>query len=88
MIADENQDIYQKKELLSIGIRFYDENKQIIREEFVVIVELDPIDAKTIISVIDYFIEISKLDPKKFIKQFYDNCSTMPEKYNCVQSIL
>lgn len=87
LMADESQDI-SGKEQLSIGIRFFDEIRQVIREEFLGFVELDAMDAKTIALTIDNFIIDSGLDPKKFIGQGYDGCATMSGKDNGVQSIL
>lgn len=56
LMADESQDI-SGKEQLSIGIRFFDEIRQIIREEFLGFVELDAMDANTIALTIDNFIQ-------------------------------
>lgn len=87
ILADESCDI-AGKEQLSIGVRFFDEEKLLIREEFLGFVELIAMDAKTIASAIDNFISNVGLDPEKCVGQGYDGCSTMSGKDGGVQKIL
>lgn len=83
ILADESADI-SGKEQLSVGIRFFDEKKGLVREEFLGYVELEAMDAKTIANCIDDFIENCELDPMKCVGQGYDGCSTMAGKDNGV----
>lgn len=87
ILADETADI-AGKEQLSIGIRFFDEKRNVIREEFLGFVELKAMDAKTISSAIDQFIQNCGLDPNKCVGQGYDGCSTMSGKTGGVQNII
>lgn len=84
VMADESCDI-AGKEQFSIGIRFYDESKNMIREEFLGFVELIAMDANTIASKIDKFLENAGLEPDKCIGQGYDGCSTMAGSIGGVQ---
>lgn len=86
VMADESCDI-AGKEQLSIGVRFYDEGKNIIREEFLGFVELTAMDAKTIASEIDKFLVNEGLEPEKCVGQGYDGCSTMAGNIGGVQKI-
>lgn len=83
IMADETADI-SGKEQLSIGVRFFDDQKKIIREELG-FVTLDAMDAKTIAASIDQFIEACGLDPIKCVGQ---GCSTMAGHIGGVQVIL
>lgn len=56
IMADETADI-SGKEQLSIGIKFYDDKKKKIRNEFLGYVILNALNAETIASAIDQFIE-------------------------------
>lgn len=56
IIADETSDI-SEKEQLSISVRFLDEEKMAIREEFLRFVELAAMDAKIIATTIDNFLQ-------------------------------
>jgi hypothetical protein len=87
VMADETCDI-SGKEQLSIGIRFYDENINSIREEFLGFVELTAMDAKTIASIIDKFLENEGLESDSCVGQGYDGCSTMAGHIGGVQKIL
>lgn len=87
ILADESADI-AGKEQLSLGVRFFDEKKSIIREEFLGFVVLDAMDAKTIADAIDRFIEGCMLDPLKCVGQGYDGCSTMSGHSGGVQAII
>lgn len=87
ILADESCDI-AGKEQLSIGVRFFDEERMLIREEFLGFVELIAMDAKSIASAIDNFITNVGLDPEKCVEQGYDGCSTMSGKDGGVQKIL
>lgn len=68
ILADETADI-SGKEQLSIGVSFIDKKKQIVREEFLGFIELTAMDAETISTVIDQFIQICVLDPNKCVGQ-------------------
>lgn len=68
IIGDESRNI-SGKEQLSIGIRFYDQKKQVVREEFAGFEDLYAIDAKTIAGEIEKFIFETGLDPDKFKEQ-------------------
>lgn len=87
VLADETADI-SGKEQLSIGLRFFDEKEMQVREEFVGFVELPALNATTIATAIDKFLEKEGLDPKKCVGQGYDGCSAMAGKYGGVQSII
>ncbi|KAL4119702.1 hypothetical protein QTP88_012490 [Uroleucon formosanum] len=77
IMADETADI-SGTEQLSIGIRFFDDEKRAIREKFLGFIELHAMDAVNIASAIDYFIQ----------NEGYDGCATMVGKINGVQTIL
>ena len=51
-----------RKEQLSIGMRFFDEEKIVLREEFLVFVELESMDAETIVCSIEQFLVNKDLD--------------------------
>lgn len=87
ILADETADI-SGKEQLSIGARFLDERKMIVREECLGFVELNAMDARTIANAIDNFIQTHGLDPMKCVGQGYDGCSTMSGAKAGVQKIL
>ncbi|CAG9814661.1 unnamed protein product [Phaedon cochleariae] len=87
VLADESSDI-SGKEQLSIGVRFVDEEQMIVREELLGFVELVAMDAKTIATAIDNFIENAGLDPEKCVGQGYDGCSTMAGNDGGVQKIM
>lgn len=87
ILADESSDI-SGKEQLSIGVRFFDEEKMMVREEFLGFVELTDMDAKSVASAINNFVEKVGLDPEKCVGQGYDGCSTMAGKDGGVQKIL
>lgn len=87
ILADETADI-SGKEQLSIGLRFYDESKGIIREEFVGFTILNGMDARTIANAIDHCIQSFGLDPRNCVGQGYDGCGAMAGKDAGVQAIL
>ncbi|XP_060858819.1 zinc finger MYM-type protein 1-like [Metopolophium dirhodum] len=87
IMADETADI-SGTEQLSIGIRFFDDEKRAIREEFLGFIELHATDAVNIASAIDHFIQNKGLDGTKLVGQGYDGCATMAGKINGVQTIL
>lgn len=87
MLADETCDI-SGKEQLSVGIRFFDDTKKQIREEFLGFVELKAMDAITISTAIHEFIQSCGLDPIKSVGQGYDGCPTMAGNNAGVQRIL
>ncbi|XP_060855554.1 zinc finger MYM-type protein 1-like [Metopolophium dirhodum] len=87
IMADETADI-SGTEQLSIGIRFFDDEKRAIREEFLGFIELHAMDAVNIASAIDHFIQNEGLDGTKLVGQGYDGCATMAGKINGVQTIL
>lgn len=74
--------------LLNYGIRFYDERKKIVCEEFLGFSELKAMDARTISDAIDNFMQPYSLDPLKCVGQGYDGCSTMAGAHGGVQTIL
>lgn len=84
VMADESCDI-AGKEQLSIGIRFFDEDQNIIREEFLGFVELEAMDANTIATEIDKFLESAGLESNKCVGQGYDGCSTMAGSISGIQ---
>lgn len=87
IMADETCDI-SGKEQLSIGVRFFDEEKMAIREEFLGFVELAAMDAKTIATAIDNFLQSESFDAEKCVGQGYDGCSTMAGNIGGVQKLL
>ncbi|XP_069354562.1 52 kDa repressor of the inhibitor of the protein kinase-like [Maniola hyperantus] len=87
ILADESCDV-SGKEQLSIGVRFFDEEKMVVCEEFLGFVELSAMDAKSIASNIDNFFVNTGLYPEKCVGQGYDGCSTMSGKDGGVQKIL
>ncbi|XP_023230571.1 zinc finger MYM-type protein 1-like [Centruroides sculpturatus] len=86
ILSDENSDI-SGKDQLSIGVRFFDEENMMIREEFLGFVELTDIVAKSVASTINNSVEKVLLDPEKYVGQEYDGCSTMAENDGGVQKI-
>ncbi|KAG8239660.1 hypothetical protein J437_LFUL019111 [Ladona fulva] len=64
ILADEISDI-SGKEQLSIGVRFFDEENMMVREEFLGFVKLSDMDAKSVACAINNFIEKVGLDPEK-----------------------
>lgn len=87
ILADETADI-SRKEQLSIGVRFFDEEKMMVREEFLGFEELKAMDAKAIADTIDKFLEREELDPQKCVGQGYDGCATMAGKDGGVKKII
>jgi len=87
ILADETADI-SGKEQLSIGLRFFDEKANEIKEEFLGFVKLDGLDAKNIAKAIDDFVTNLNLDPDKCVGLGFDGCSTMSGKEGGVQAIL
>lgn len=87
ILADESCDI-SGKEQLSIGVRFFDNERNESREEFLGFVELDAMDANTIATSIANFFQNTGLDLEKCVGQGYDGCSTMSGKDNGVQKRL
>lgn len=87
VLADETADI-SGKEQLSIGVRFFDEEKMVVREEFLGFTDLEAMDAITIANAIDSFLEKNGLDPRKCEGQRYDGCSAMAGNDGGVQKIL
>nr|CAI5844660.1 unnamed protein product [Callosobruchus analis] len=87
ILADETADV-SGKEQLSIGVRFYDESKSKIREEFVGFVELKAQNASAIAEAIDNFLISSNLSKEDCVGFGFDGCSTMAGKEGGVQAIL
>lgn len=87
ILADETADI-SGIEQLSIGVRFFDKKKGLIREEFLGYMKLNAMDAKTISTAIDQMIQNCGLDCDKCVGQGYDGCSAMAGKDAGVQAIL
>jgi hypothetical protein len=86
-MADETSNI-SGTEQLSIEIRFFDNDKRAIREEFLGFIELHSMDAVNIASAIGNCIQNEGLDGTKHVGQGYDGCATMAGKVNGVQTIL
>lgn len=59
-----------------------------VRDEFLGFVELTDMDAKSVASAINNFVEKVGLDPEKCVGQGYDGCSTMAGMDGGVQKIL
>lgn len=87
ILADETADM-SGKEQLSIGARFFDEQKFILREECLGFVQITALDARSISEVIDSFIQSHGLDPMKCVGQGYDGANTMSGIHGGVQTIL
>lgn len=87
ILSDETADV-GGKEQMSMGVRFFDEKKEIVREDFLGYVQLEAMDANTISRAIAQFIENCGLDPVKCVGQGYDGCSTMAGVRAGVQTIL
>ena len=87
ILADETADI-SGKEQLSIGLRFFDEKANKIKEEFLGFVELEGLDARSIAKAIDDLVTNLNLDPDKCVGLGFDGCSTMSGKEGGVQAIL
>lgn len=89
ILADETTDI-AGVEQLSLGVRFIDFNndKLVIREEFLGFVTLKTFDAQSISEAILKKCEILNLNMEYCIGQGYDGCSTMAGKENGVKSII
>ncbi|KAJ8876480.1 hypothetical protein PR048_020925, partial [Dryococelus australis] len=87
ILADESSDI-SGKEQFSIGVKFFDEEKMMVREEFLDFVELTAMDAKSIASAIDNFVENAGLGPEKCVGQGYNGCSTTAGKDGGVHKIV
>lgn len=87
VLADETCDI-AGKEQLSIGVRFLDEEKRLIREEFIGFTILEEMDAKSITKAIHGCLLNHGLDPQKCVGQGYDGCSAMSGKEGGVQKLM
>lgn len=87
IMADETADI-SGKEQLSLGLRFFDESQEKVREEFMGFVELKAQDAQSIAEAIDTFILRQNLPPENCVGLGFDGCSTMAGKEGGVQAIL
>lgn len=87
VLADETADV-AGKEQLSIGVRFYDESKRKIKEEFVGFVELKAQNASAIAEATDNFLISSNLPTEDCVGFGFDGCSTMAGKEGGVQAIL
>lgn len=87
IMADETADI-SGKEQLSIGVRFFDERKMIVREECLGFLELNAMDATTIAILIDDFIQNKGIESMKCVGQGYDGATTMSGIHGGVQAIL
>ncbi|CAB3225866.1 unnamed protein product [Arctia plantaginis] len=84
ILADETADI-SGKEQLSIGLRYYDQKEKNVKEEFIGFVELQKMDAQTIATEINGFINALNIDVNKCVGQGYDGCATMAGKDGGVQ---
>ncbi|KAJ8885431.1 hypothetical protein PR048_011628 [Dryococelus australis] len=87
VLADKTADI-AGKEQLSMGLKFYDESQEKIREEFVGFLELKVQDAWSIAEAIDSFLVSYNRSPEYCIGFGFDCCSTMAGKEGGVQAIL
>jgi len=76
LLADGSADI-SGKEQLSIGITYYDKRENNVKDEFMGFVELEKMDAQTIASEINAFINALNIDVNKCVGQDYDGCATM-----------
>ncbi|KAG5864551.1 hypothetical protein JTB14_018773 [Gonioctena quinquepunctata] len=85
--ADSTADIAEKEQL-SIGLRFNDDSKGKIREEFVGFVELRAQDASSIAEAIDNFLVNYNLPPEYCVGFGFGGCSAMTGKDGGVQAIL
>lgn len=87
ILADETADI-SGKEQLSIGLRYFSEENNQIKEEFVGFVELKALNAESIAEAIGNFVRSQDLEPEKCVGLGFDGCSTMSGKEGGVQAIL
>ncbi|VEN38170.1 unnamed protein product [Callosobruchus maculatus] len=87
VLADETADI-SGKEQLSIGLRYFDEEKNEVQEVFVGFTELKGLDGKSIAQTIDEFLTREELNPSKCVGLGFDGCSTMSGIDGGVQAIL
>ncbi|GBP44582.1 52 kDa repressor of the inhibitor of the protein kinase [Eumeta japonica] len=87
VLADETADV-AGKEQLSIGVRFYDESKRKIREEYVGFVELKAQNASAIAEAINNFLISFNLPTEDCVGFGFNGCSTMAGKEGGVQAIL
>lgn len=89
ILADETSDI-GGVEQLSLGIKFanFDNDKLVIREEFLGFVILKKFDSQSISEAILEKCESLNLNMKYCIGQGYDGCSAMAGKENGVKSII
>ncbi|KAI4462367.1 hypothetical protein MML48_4g00002722 [Holotrichia oblita] len=83
VLADKTADV-SGKEQFSIGLRFFDSNRMEVQKEFVGFIQLNGLDATTIATAIDSFLEKEGFDPSKCVGQGYDGCSAMSEEYQGV----
>ncbi|XP_029348140.1 52 kDa repressor of the inhibitor of the protein kinase-like [Acyrthosiphon pisum] len=86
LMAEESADI-AGKEQLSIGVRYVTQTYD-IKEEFLVFVELQKLNAEAIASSIIQFTSRVGLDMSKLVGLGFDGCSTMSGKENGVQAII
>lgn len=89
ILADETSDI-AGVEQLSLGVRFanFDNDKLVIREEFLGFVILKKFDAQSISEAILEKCESLNLNMEYCIRQGYDGCSAMAGKENGVKNII
>lgn len=89
ILADKTSDI-AGVEQLSLGVRFadFDNDKLVIREEFLGFVILKKFDARSISEAILEQCESLNLNMEYCIGQRYDGCSAMAGKENGVKSII
>lgn len=71
VLADETADI-AGKEQLSLGLRFFDERQNAIREKFLGFVELNSLNASSIAETIDQFLISSNLSPQNCVGFGFD----------------
>ncbi|XP_075232434.1 52 kDa repressor of the inhibitor of the protein kinase-like [Lycorma delicatula] len=86
ILADKSSDISGKVQL-SIEVKFFDEEKVMLPEEFLGNVQLTDIDPKSVASAINNFVEIVGL-AEKCIGEGYDGCSSIAGKVSGVQKMI
>ncbi|CAG9832781.1 unnamed protein product [Diabrotica balteata] len=87
ILADETVGLSSKKQLL-IGLRYFDEEEEEIREEFTGFVQPDALNAQSIAKAIGDFLINHEADPLKCVAFGFDGCSTVSGKEGEIQAIL
>ncbi|XP_056635969.1 52 kDa repressor of the inhibitor of the protein kinase-like [Diorhabda sublineata] len=87
VLVHETADVAGKEQLL-IGVRFYDESKRKIREQFAGFVEVKVQNASAIAEAIDNFLISSNFPTEDCVGFGFDGCSTIAGKEGGIQAIL